>query len=186
MLTPVVDAMAARADVDARRLAAIGVGQAGFAVPRALAFEHRFVAAVVDPGVVDVSAPWTDALPCPARERLQRRDPDGFERELHLAELFAPEATRHLALRGAPFGTNGRSRYRLFEAIARYRLGDEVARIRTPLLILDPADHGAWPGQSRALYDRLPGTRRLLASTGEDGAASHDSRIYDWLDGFLA
>ena len=42
------------------------------------------------------------------------------------------------------------------------------------------------PGQSRALYDRLPGTRRLLPSTGEDGATSHDSRIFDWLDGFLA
>ena len=164
----------------------MGVSQGQLSRPHAVAFEHHIAAAIADPMWSNVSAPWTDALPCPARERLQRRDPDGFERELHLAELFAPEATRHLALRGAPFGTNGRSRYRLFEAIARYRLGDEVARIRTPLLILDPADHGAWPGQSRALYDRLPGTRRLLASTGDDGAASHDSRIYDWLDGFLA
>ena len=63
VLTPVVDALLQRPDVDDARLAVIGVSQAGFWVPRALAFEHRFAAAVVDPGVVDVSTAWTESLP---------------------------------------------------------------------------------------------------------------------------
>ena len=58
-----LDAMVARPDVDPVRVALIGISQTGYWVPRALAFEHRFVAAVADPGVVDVSTSWTKALP---------------------------------------------------------------------------------------------------------------------------
>jgi hypothetical protein len=63
VLTPVVDAMVARPDVDPGRLAVIGVSQAGYWVPRALAFEHRFAAAVADPGVVDVTSSSGRASP---------------------------------------------------------------------------------------------------------------------------
>jgi dipeptidyl aminopeptidase/acylaminoacyl peptidase len=59
VLTPVLDAMLRRPDVDRDRVAVIGVSQAGYWVPRALAFEHRPVAAVVDPGVTDVLQSWT-------------------------------------------------------------------------------------------------------------------------------
>ena len=55
--------MVARPDVEPRPIAVIGVSQAGYWVPRALAFEHRFAAAVADPGVVDVSTSWTEKLP---------------------------------------------------------------------------------------------------------------------------
>src|SRR5690606_12806171 len=63
VLTPVVDALVARPDVDASALLAYGISQAGYWLPRALAFEHRFRAAAADPGVVDVSASWMANLP---------------------------------------------------------------------------------------------------------------------------
>ncbi len=63
VLTPVVDSLVKHNDVDSAALLAYGCSQAGYWVSRALAFEHRFVAAVVDPGVMDVSAPWLVALP---------------------------------------------------------------------------------------------------------------------------
>ena len=53
VLTPVVDTLVARGDVDPGALVAYGISQAGYWLPRALAFEHRFVAAVADPGVFD-------------------------------------------------------------------------------------------------------------------------------------
>ena len=62
VITPVVDAVLARPDVDPDRLTFYAVSQGGFWGPRALAFEHRFQAAVVDGGVVDVSAPWRELL----------------------------------------------------------------------------------------------------------------------------
>ncbi|MFF4692810.1 alpha/beta hydrolase family protein [Streptomyces sp. NPDC001307] len=49
VVTPVVDFLLARPDVDPRRIAPAGISQAGYWVPRALAFEYRIAAAVADP-----------------------------------------------------------------------------------------------------------------------------------------
>jgi hypothetical protein len=77
----------------------------------------------------------------------------------------------------------------------QYRLGDEVAAITTPLLIIEPEDEQFWPGQSQALHDRLPGPRELVRFTAAEGANRHcepmapvtrDTRILDWLDRYLA
>jgi hypothetical protein len=43
--------------------------------------------------------------------------------------------------------------------VLKYRLGDEVNQITTPLLITEPEGEQFWPGRSQALYDRLPGPR---------------------------
>jgi len=45
----VVDAMLRRPEVDAKRIALVGISQGGYWVPRALAFEHRIAAGVADP-----------------------------------------------------------------------------------------------------------------------------------------
>ncbi len=195
VLTPVVDAVTARADVDPQRLAVIGVSQGGFWIPRALAFEHRFVAAVADPGVVDVSTSWTEPLPPPMREQLKDAQQGAFDREMHLAELFSPATAATLRFRGEPYGLNGGSRFALYEAVSSYRLGDEVAQIATPMLITDPEDEQFWPGQSQQLYDRLPGAKQLVKFTAQEGAGRHceprgsalrETRIFDWLDQHLS
>jgi prolyl oligopeptidase family protein len=80
VLTPVVDALVERKDVDATRIAVIGVSQAGYWVPRALAFEHRFAAGVADPGVVDVSTSWTEHLPKSMRKELEDGEREKFDR----------------------------------------------------------------------------------------------------------
>jgi Prolyl oligopeptidase family len=103
VLTPVVDAMAARSDVDADRIALIGVSQAGYWVPRALAFEHRFVAAVADPGVVDVSSSWIGQLPGFMRSQLT--DPskkNAFDTEMGWTERLSKSTRATLHFRGEP------------------------------------------------------------------------------------
>jgi dienelactone hydrolase len=160
VLTPVVDAMVAQPDVDPGRLALIGVSQAGYWVPRALAFEHRFAAAVADPGT----------------ERLSK----------------STRATLHF--RGEPYGVLGDSRFDLYREVLKYRLGDEVKDITTPLLITEPEDEQLWPGQSQALYDLLPGPKDLVKFTAAEGANRHcepmglairDARLFDWLSRYL-
>ena len=73
VLTPVLDAILPRPDVDEDHIALIGVSQAGYWVPRAIAFEHRFAAAVADGGVVDVSAGWIKQLPGDDAQAAERR-----------------------------------------------------------------------------------------------------------------
>ena len=174
VLTPVVDAMAARPDVDPDRIALIGVSQAGYWVPRALAFEHRFVAAVADPGVVDVSTSWMQSLPGFMRSQLQ--DPskkESFDKEMGWTERFSKSTRATLHFRGEPYGVPGGSRFDLYQEVLKYRLGDEVAAITTPLLITEPEDEQFWPGQSQALYDLLQGPRELVRFTAAEGANRH-------------
>ena len=175
VLTPVLDAMIARTDVDGARIAVIGVGEGGFWVPRALASERRPAAAVADPGVVDVSAAWTARLAEPMAALLRTGADAAFERELRLLALFDPAAAAALRARAAPYGAG-------LAAVARdYRLGDLAAAITTPLLVTGADGETRWPGQSQALYERLPG-EKALADLGAGGAVPRETAIFDWLD----
>jgi hypothetical protein len=194
VLTPVFDAMAGRADVEAERIAVIGVGEGGFLVPRALAFEHRFAAAVVDPGVVDAATPWRAALPRRMQEALAGGEGELFDRDMHVAHLFAPEARTLLEARAVPYGGLNGSVHELFTRVASYRLGDEAEQIVTPLLVTASAGERRWPGQSQALVQRLAGPARLIEFSAAEGAggqgaqlasALRETRIFDWLDELL-
>jgi hypothetical protein len=194
VLTPVMDAMLTRADVDGEHVAVIGVSQAGFWLPRALAFEHRPAAAVADPGVVDVSTSWTDPLPGVMRTQLDEGKRSAFDREMHLIERVQPSVKATMTFRGKPYGLDTDSRFELYEAVRTYRLGDEVTQITTPLLITNPENEQFWPGQSQQLYDRLPGEKELVAFTTHEGADRHcepmgralrDARLFDWLARYL-
>lgn len=194
VLTPVLDALLTRPEVDPERLALIGISQAGYWVPRALAFEHRFAAAVADPGVVDVSTSWIDPLPGPLRKELADGKRDAFDRNMHLGERLSHKTRALLDFRGAPYAIPGDSRYDLYQAVMRYRLGDEVDRIDTPLLITNPEAEQFWPGQSQQLYDRLPGEKQLVSFSAHEGASRHceplgralrDERVFDWLDTYI-
>jgi Prolyl oligopeptidase family len=196
VLTPVMDEMLQRPDVDAERIGLIGISQAGYWVPRALAFEHRFAAAVADPGVVEVSSSWTEQLPGFMRTQLD--DPskkEAFDKEMGWTERFSKSTRATLHFRGEPYGLHTDSRYDLYQEVLKYRLGDEVKDITTPLLITDPEDEQFWPEQSEQLYEMLTGPRELVKFTAQEGANGHcepmaptlrETRIYDWLDGYLA
>jgi hypothetical protein len=195
VLTPVVDAMVARPDVQADRIAVIGVSQAGYWVPRALAFEHRFAAAVADPGVVDVSTSWTEHLPKSMRKELEDGDREKFDRNMRIGEVFDKSAKALLAFRGEPYGLESDSPYDLYKAVDAYKLGDEVNQIDTPVLITDPEGEQFWPGQPQQLFDRLNGDKELVHFKEGDGAGRHceplapanrDARLFDWLDGYLS
>jgi hypothetical protein len=195
VLTPVLDAMVARPDVDADRVAVIGISQGGYWVPRALAFEHRFVAAVIDPGVVDVSTSWTAQLPGFMTSQLEDESKKKkFDQEMGWAERLSKSNRATLHFRAEPFGVEGESRWDLYQQVMKYKLGDEVKDITTPVLITSPEDEQFWPGQSQRLYQMLPGEKRVVSFTAAEGANRHcepmglgirDARIYDWLDGHL-
>ena len=164
VLTPVADAMSARHDVIGGQMAVIGVEHGSYSVARALAFEHRFAAAVVAPGVVDVSSVWVDALPPIAREALLAGERQAFEREIYLARLFDPAINHTLRRRGTWYGLAGRSPFDLYERVRQFRLGDEVERIVTPMLVRENPNEQFWPGQSRRLHARLRGPKELTSS----------------------
>ena len=178
VLVPVTDALAARADVDASRMAVIGIDHAGYGVARALAFEQRFAAAVLAPVIVDASALWLDALPAPARAAVLDEDRERFDRELHLATLFAPELPGRLRGLGREYDVSELPLYDLARRIGEFRLGDELRRITTPVLACSAGPEPFWDAQAEGLCSRLPGFELSCSAPGEAG-------VSEWLDRLL-
>jgi hypothetical protein len=170
VLTPVVDALVGRSDVDAAALCAYGCSQAGYWVTRALAFEHRFVAAVVDPGVMDVSTAWTANLPAALVDVLKAGNSAVFNGAL--AEVAKdPKMAETMAARARPFAKP--TAYDTFAAVLGYNLRDVVGLVKTPLLIMDPDDEAFWPGQSKDLGQHLGGDHEVVRFGREDGTNYH-------------
>jgi dienelactone hydrolase len=169
VLTPVIDTLAARTDVDGQALVGYGISQGGYWITRALAFEHRLRAAVADPGVVDVSASWTAALPEPLLELLDAGRREEFDA---LVRAHAdPARARALAFRSKPYASD--NLFDLLNEVRQYQVRDVVEYITTPLLVLDPADEQFFPGQPRELFNLLPGTKQLMEFTQDLGANGH-------------
>jgi hypothetical protein len=187
VLTPVIDALVTRPDVDASALGGYAISQGGYWIARALAFEHRLVAAVADPGVADVSAGWTAHLPEPLLDMLDSGQKDAFNAAMAQAG-GGSEAARTLAFRGRPYGVT--DPFDLFTEVRKYQVRDVAARVTTPLLITDPDNEQFFPGQPRQLYDLLPGEKEIIGFTQAQGANFHcqptgrqltHARMLDWL-----
>lgn len=192
VLTPVIDALISRPDVDAHRLTGYAISQAGYWLPRALAYEHRLVAAVADPGVVDVSTSWMKSLNEQMVAFLDQGDRTDFDHYMQMA-TSSPEVNRILTFRARPYQHN--DWYDVYQAVRQYRIDpDTAALITTPLMITDPEDEQFWQGQSRQLADLLPGKGHLVAFTAEEGANYHcqpmgrlltEERTFNWLEDFV-
>jgi hypothetical protein len=190
VITPVVDHLLTRPDVDTGKIALLGVSQAGYWVPRSVAFEHRIAAAIADPGVVDVSAAMTRQVPHFLVKMMEAGEKEKFDKDMALALRFSAPTRSMMAFRMRPYGTT--SPYEFFTAARGYALADEViGQITCPVLVTDPDHEQFWPGQSRELYDKLPAGKALIRFTEEEGADSHcepagnglrGERIFDWLD----
>src|SRR5271157_3602284 len=180
-------------EVDAKRIALVGVSQGGYWVPRALAFEHRIAAGVADPGVWDVSDPWLRNLPPFVRDLLDGGKKGEFDQMIQMGTSSNLRAKALPRFRMRPFGMA--SYYDAFHAVREYNLSEVASRIQCPMLITDPEGEQFFPGQARKLYDALQCPKAIVHFTRDQGADQHcevaapgyrDYCIYNWLDETLA
>lgn len=192
VITPVVDFALGMDGIDPERIALHGVSQAGYWVPRAVAFEKRIAAAVADPGVWDVGTSWFAHIPEPLRQLLDAGERDEFNGFI----VQAPkEALGTLTFRMRPFGME--TPFDVYRALADYTLDGVAERIECPILITDPENEQFWPGQSERVYEEVATpeeSKALVAFSAAEGADSHcepralglrDQRVFDWLDEIL-
>lgn len=112
VITPVVDWLLTRPDVDAKRISLLGISQGGYWVPRAVAFEHRIAAAIVDPGVYNVATAFTSSVPPQALQALNTAQGAAldqlkkeFDQGVEQAMQQSPVARYTLTSRMGPYGT---------------------------------------------------------------------------------
>ncbi len=189
VVTPVVDFALRLPEVDPERIGIQGVSQAGYWVPRAVAFEHRIAAAVADPGVCDVSTSWFSHLPQDMQELLERGQKEEFDGYIEEGMQTSESLRYTVRFRMRPYGTD--SPYEAYKMVRQYKLDGVAEKIRCPMLVTDPDNEQFWPGQSRRLYKALTCPKQLVSFTATEGADSHcepkalglrNQRIFDWLD----
>ena len=193
VLTPVVDYLVSLPDtagIDADQLAVYGVSQAGYWVPRALAFEHRFAAGIADGGVVDVSRSWRQRIPHLLLSAYDSGDKERFDKEMALAFRLPGTHAGQLVwnFRSRPYGVTGYSE--ALDVAATYTLVDVAHQITTPLYVID-ADGDQFFGGQPAELAALSPNATLARFTQEEGASYHcqplareltEQRMFDWLD----
>jgi dienelactone hydrolase len=190
VLTPVVDFLVARDDVDTDRITLYGVSQAGYWVPRALAFEHRFAAAIADGGVVDVARSWYQHIPHRILAAYLKGDKERFDKEMELAFHLPGTRAGRLAwaFRSRPYGVGGYSA--ALDEVAKYDLTEVAGRITTPLYVIDADGDQFFAGQPAELAALVPGSTHVRF-TQADGASYHcqplareltEQRMFDWMD----
>ena len=190
VVTPVVDYLLTRKDVDPSRIVLAGFSQGGYWVPRAVAFEKRIAAAVADPGVVRVDTSWRSHLPQVMIDLLDAGQDEEFDGYFTEAMKQEPDVRRTLPKRMEPYGTS--SMAALLRDLEKWDLTDVAGQIECPILITDPEDEQFWPGQSQQLFDLVGSETKELASfTAAEGANWHcepmapqlrAQRMFDWLD----
>jgi dienelactone hydrolase len=194
VLTPVVDFLIERDDVDASKLTLYGVSQAGYWVARALAFEHRFAAAVADGGVVSVGRTWLSNFPPQLLAVYRSGDKAAFDQHVRqlMAAPGAQTARETWAFRARPYGVDGYSA--VLDEVAKYDVTDVASQVSTPLYITDPDGEQFFPGQSAELAALVPGAT-LARFAQQEGASYHcqpmareltEQRMFDWLDERIA
>ncbi|MFF4293967.1 alpha/beta hydrolase family protein [Streptomyces vinaceus] len=197
VVTPLVDWLTARSDVDPAKIALTGLSMAGDLAPRAAAFETRIAALVAMPGCVE---PWL-GFPPEIRKILtpdKQQTNDIWNKEV-VPEL-PPDAADVMKKRFEPFSIPAMLEARqgkLFtdfytpaNRIKALSITDVVGRIKAPTLVLDYEGEQFYPGQPRRMYDALTSPKDYLKLTAAQGAQLHCSPmapqlhcevVFDWL-----
>jgi hypothetical protein len=133
-------------------------------------------------------------VPAEFLQLLDSGDKEDFDQYFNEGMQEASPAERqNWEWRAKPYGLQ--SPFDVYSAVRQYNLADVVDQITTPLLITDPEGEQFWPGQSQQLFDKLRGTKRLIAFSTDEGADRHceplarsllEQRMFDWLDETLA
>ncbi|MFF2045933.1 alpha/beta hydrolase family protein [Kitasatospora sp. NPDC058170] len=196
VITPVVDFAETLPDVDADRIALLGISMGGILAPRAAAFEHRLAALIAVDGLYDLGQTSVRNIPG-TREEAERllRAQSAPELDAALEQIMAKDPIARWAINHGMY-VMGVDTPRAFNAsYLDYTLAGGIAeRIQCPTLVCDAEEDMFFKGQPEQLYDHLTCPRTLMVFTAEEGAGAHchpgamrltQARIYDWLDDTL-
>jgi pimeloyl-ACP methyl ester carboxylesterase len=192
VVTPVVNYVLTRADVDGDNLALMGMSMGGYLASRAVAFEHRFRAAIFFDGVYDLYESMRGSLPKDALAALDAGDTIKCEQIIRKV-METVTGLRWAITQGVwSFGASGivdfieKTRPATMEGIAE--------QIKCPCLVLEGEADMFFANQPQKIYDALLSPKTLIRFTSEDGAENHCQSgamsylhevVFNWLDEIL-
>lgn len=208
VITPVVDYLRSRRDVDPARIVLNGSSLGGGLVLRAAAFEHRLAAVVADPAIYSLWLCWQNGY-----QTITSLFADGATRDqvnaawrqlvphldagtrYTLAKVTEPYGRQFLL--AARSGQVLTDLYDLGTTLMKFTVAGVLDRITAPTLVTAyDNDQLVRPqsGQGDAVYDQLRCAKQRHQFTAADGADQHcapmapqvrNQAVYDWIDGIL-
>ena len=194
VIGPVVDFAVARAEVDPRRIALIGLSFGGHLAPRAASAERRLAACIADPGNYSLREELETRLPAFVARRL-----DGGNRlVLGALDRVLRRRMRHSTegwvLRRGMWVHGVTTPMALLRLTRDYTLAGRAERIACPTLVCS-AERDEIGVTAQKLFDALTCEKELARFTAAEGAGAHcesgarevfNQRALDWLDRVMA
>jgi pimeloyl-ACP methyl ester carboxylesterase len=191
VVTPVVDYLLKRRDVDPARIALYGGSFGGYLAPRAAAFEHRLAACIADAALFDPAALSTKMFPPAIASALAKNDVAVLESFFNKLQ----ENTTQRFIIGRGMWVHGAATpWEYFKMFQAYSLADVARNIQCPTFV-DEAENDRRRGGGRDLYSALECPKEYVLFAAREGAGEHCEagarevffqRMFDWLDPILA
>jgi pimeloyl-ACP methyl ester carboxylesterase len=195
VVTPAVDWLLARPDVDPDRIALMGMSLGGLLAPRAAATEHRLAALIAYDGLYS----FADAVHRMVGPEIMKLIGDGLDTSdtkanAALIEVIMSSKTQTFGP-AFPWGMwvfGADSPVAALRAFAPYTLEGFVPTITCPTLVLDGEND---PGDASRLYEALRCQKTYHLFTTAEGGGEHcqvgsvsklHQVVFDWLETALA
>lgn len=188
VVTPVVDYLLTRPEVDSKRIALMGISLGGYLAPRAVAFEHRIAACIANDGL------YSNRFSDMGRKLHQGRegninDPDYMEKFIKV--LMEKVIGVRWAIENGMFTFKANNIQELVEKTDVFSLEGVADKIKCPMLVCEAAADHFFAGQPKMLFDELKCEKTFMLFTEEDSAEEHcqfgalifyNQQVFDWLD----
>ncbi|HTX26278.1 MAG TPA: alpha/beta fold hydrolase [Streptosporangiaceae bacterium] len=193
VITPVVDYVLARPDVDPARIALIGLSLGGYLAPRAASAEHRLAACIADGGSYDLFADALRRIPGPLIKGISDGQPLAAAVLRRVLRALASKPTAGWALRRGQLVHGVASPIDYLLALREYSLKDHAAKITCPVLVCD-AEGDDISASAPQLVEALTCEKHHIQFTAAEGAGDHceagartlyHARSFGWLDSQL-
>jgi predicted alpha/beta-fold hydrolase len=190
VVTPVVDyAINNLKGVDPNQLALMGISMGGYLAARAVAFEHRIAACILNDGIFDLYETFKTYLSDVLIQAINNNNQELVNTVIEIFMNFSTRAKWGISHGMWTFGV--KTPFEYIKSYTNYSLKDIIQYIKCPTLVLEAEDDQFFKGQPKQVYDNLKCTKDYILFKNSEGAGDHcqiaalslsNQRIFDWLD----
>ncbi|KPM42658.1 hypothetical protein AK830_g3883 [Neonectria ditissima] len=197
VITPVVDYLHTRDDVDVDRISLIGLSFGGLLAPLAATREHRLAAVIAIDGMYSLQVALGEAFPSSLVQLYESGNKTAFDSVIYAA-LKAPSASSQLrwGVEQGMFAWNTTSPYEWFTGTGEFFLNpDKVKSIKAPVFVGSGQNDNLAPGQPEVVARWFGKQARYVLFETDVGAGEHCAlgaeqqlarETLDWLAGEYA